>query len=291
MPAASQMMASHLRGRQMPARLPAYDALLRAAHIAFAYEYRQSIGMLPLGRDGRVLDLACGDGFFSEMLARRLGERGSLTAYDLRPGYLDRARRRLAFFRRATVRPQLHFVLGNAYRLPFDDCSFDGTWCCQSFISLDDPVLALRELARVTVKNGHVAILECDEFHHLLLPWPLDLEFGVARAIRKANRSRYGDESKTAVAREVPAMFAEVGLRLVNMKTLCGDRWTPFDRRVRRFLHYWFDALVDRVTSRLWHSERDALKEFIDSSMPNSLWRRPNAELTWLSTVYIGQRT
>jgi ubiquinone/menaquinone biosynthesis C-methylase UbiE len=271
--------------------LPSYDKLLRATHQAFAREYRHSIRSLPTMTDSRVLDMACGDGFFGRLLARRLGAKGTLTACDLRPEYLDRARRRLSHSVDANQGPKIQFTLGNAYQLPFDNRSFDVAWCAQSFISLDDPVRALREMTRVTSHGGHVAVLESDEFHQLLLPWPLDLEVGLTRAIRKANLARYGDPSKTAVSRKIPAMFAEAGLRLVKLTTFGGDRTAPFDSRVERFLHCWFESLLERAMKHLWHSERIMLEGFVDPAAEGSIWRRANAELTWLSTLYIGQRT
>jgi ubiquinone/menaquinone biosynthesis C-methylase UbiE len=270
--------------------VPSYDLLLRATHQAFAQEFGRSIRSVPLRHGSRLLDMACGDGFFTRLLARRVGAGGYVTACDLRPAYLARARRRLTNSIDPDRRPELHFALGDAYRLPFDDCSFDVVWCAQSFISLDDPLRALRELVRVTSANGHVAVLENDEFHQMLLPWPLDLEVGLARAIRRANRSRYGDASKTAVARKIPAMFAEAQLVLVKMTTFSGDRWAPFDHAVERFLHCWFDTLVDRTEKHLLQSERAALEAFVDPNAPGSLWKRPNAELSWLSTLYVGQR-
>jgi ubiquinone/menaquinone biosynthesis C-methylase UbiE len=271
--------------------LPSYDPLLRASHQAFAAELRRSIAVLPLQSSNRVLDLACGDGFFGHLLARRLGPRGLLIACDLRREYLLRARCRLARMPRRVSAPRTQFVLGDAYRLPFEDRFFDFVWCAQSFISFDHPIRALDELKRVTAPEGYVAILESDEFHHLLLPWPLKLESALSRAIQKANLLRYGDPSKTAVGRKVPAMFSESGLRLVGMKTHCGDRTAPFDAKVRRFLRCYFDTLSERTRPHLWRSERQMLQEFTDPEHPTSIWLQPNAELTWLNTVYLGQAT
>ena len=273
--------------------LPSYDSLLRASHDAFDAELRRSIAGLPLHPSSRVLDMACGDGFFGRLLARRLDPRGLLIACDLRPEYLSQARCRFARTPGRRSAPETQFVLGDAYRLPFEDRCFDLVWCAHSFISLDHPERALRELRRVTAPTGYVAILESDEFHHLLFPWPLDLESALSRAMRKANLLRYGDPSRTAVGRKIPAMFSEARLRLVDMKTQC--RWRsarrPFDA-ILAFADFWrpfFDTLSELTYRHLWRSERTCLEEFIDPAQNTSFWLRPNAELTWLSTVYLGQ--
>jgi ubiquinone/menaquinone biosynthesis C-methylase UbiE len=269
--------------------VPTYDRLLRASHRAFAAEHRRSIAGLPLSASNRVLDMACGDGFFGRFLAQRLDSRGLLIECDLRPEYLSRAQDRLTRSAGTTSPPETRFVLGNAYRLPFDNAFFDIVWCAQSFISLDHPILALHELRRVTAPNGHVAILESDEFHHLLLPWPLSLESALWRALQKANLLRYGDPSKTAVGRKIPAMFSEARLKLVATRTCCGNRTAPFDTKLRRFLKRHFDALSERVCSHLRRSERKQFEEFTDPEHRASIWLRANAELTCLSTVYLGQ--
>jgi hypothetical protein len=48
-----------------PTKLPGYAPTLRAYHRAFERELRELIAGLPLRRDDRVLDLACGDGVYS----------------------------------------------------------------------------------------------------------------------------------------------------------------------------------------------------------------------------------
>ena len=53
--------------------LPAYDQQLSGFHRAFERELEAIVSQLPLGPTARVLDLACGDGFYT----RRIAERGT----------------------------------------------------------------------------------------------------------------------------------------------------------------------------------------------------------------------
>jgi len=78
--------------------LPEYERELSAFHKAFAVELEQAIYSLPLGPSSRVLDLACGDGFYTRRLAERLGPGGEVTGADIDPNYLQVARKACAAY-------------------------------------------------------------------------------------------------------------------------------------------------------------------------------------------------
>lgn len=95
-----------------------------------------------------VLDLGCGVG----VATRMLHEHGCM-AFGL-----DVAASRLARARRST--PELAMAAGDARRLPFADCSFDGVLaeCALSLIGYTAAVLA--ECRRVLCPGGRVAVTD-----------------------------------------------------------------------------------------------------------------------------------
>jgi len=70
-------MKSAEPGRTGERRLPVYDGQLSAFHRAFAAELQEILDRLPLQPGMRVLDLACGDGFYTRRIAERLGAGGA----------------------------------------------------------------------------------------------------------------------------------------------------------------------------------------------------------------------
>jgi ubiquinone/menaquinone biosynthesis C-methylase UbiE len=156
--------------------LPGYDGYQHAFHEAFRPELYAALDELPLPFGGSVLDVPCGDGFYAAHLVARAGR---LVAADASGAYLSLARESLADHASAEVRR------ADAYALPFADGTFDLVFSAQSLISLDNPAKAIREMVRVTKPRGHVAILECDQFHHVLLPLPPEQELTVQRGCRR----------------------------------------------------------------------------------------------------------
>jgi ubiquinone/menaquinone biosynthesis C-methylase UbiE len=257
------------------------DPTLMAYQRAFRTELEAAVRSYDLPDGARVLDSPCGDGFYTDLFARHL-RTGTLVAADLSPECLDRAR---SAVRPASPRLSVEFTRADAYRLPFDDDSFDLVWCAQSFITLDDPVRALRELARVARPGGRVAVLETDEYHHVLLPWPVGLELAVQRAVRAESRARYGTGGKFAQARGLRAEFLEAGLRPTGKRTVVADRVGPFGPAEREFLTRHLAYLREFVRMELTPREMAELEQATDPDNPDSLLNRPDAELTCLATV------
>jgi SAM-dependent methyltransferase len=257
------------------------DPYLCAYQTAFRPELEAAVCAYELPDGARVLDSPCGDGFYTGLFARHL-RAGTLVAADVSPECLDRAR---AVVRPASPRLAVEFTPADAYRLPFDDDSFDLAWCAQSFITLDDPVQALRELARVVRPGGRVAVLETDEYHHVLLPWPVGLEQAVQRAVRDESRARFGTSRKYAQARGLRAEFLEAGLTPAGKRTVVADRSAPFGPTEREFLARHLGYLTGFVRMELTPREMAELERATNPDDADSLLNRADAELTCLATI------
>src|SRR5215212_9485386 len=72
--------------------LPDYAPMLTAYHRAHAAELRMMVGDLPLREGDRVLDMPCGDGVYTALLAEQVGSSGSVIGVDLSASYIQLAR-------------------------------------------------------------------------------------------------------------------------------------------------------------------------------------------------------
>jgi SAM-dependent methyltransferase len=103
----------------------------------------------------RILDAACGNGRYSRYLLRQADADAVLTAFDLSPRMLRRARARLRGDR-------VSHAVADLTRLPYADAAFDAVVCGWVLEHLPEPRPGLRELARVLAPGGKLLLL-CTE--------------------------------------------------------------------------------------------------------------------------------
>lgn len=94
----------------------------------------------------RVLDLACGEGYGTAVLADRIGRS---VGVDLTPALLAESAGRY---------PRATFVAGDAFRLPFRDAAFDAVGALQVIEHVTDTDGFVREMARVVTDDGLVYV-------------------------------------------------------------------------------------------------------------------------------------
>lgn len=268
----------------MADRTPDYDSYQSSFHEAFRLELYRILDALPVPAGGRVLDVPCGNGFYTRRLAEHFGETVRLTAVDASDAYLTEARETVAGDARAAV----EFLKVDAYQLPFADAAFDLVWCAQSLISLD-PEPAVREMHRVTKADGTTAVLEVDEFHHVLLPWPTELEAALPAAMHAASVQKYGDGMKLAPARQLRRVLKRCGFRSVRRVTHPIERVAPFDPPTAAFLKHHFRFLRSLVRPNLSAALQTAFDRLTDPDAADSLFRLPDVEMMCLNAVYLAR--
>jgi ubiquinone/menaquinone biosynthesis C-methylase UbiE len=103
----------------------------------------------------RVVDVACGTGIVARVAAARVGPSGSVAGVDLNPGMLNVARSVATNGASASI--QWHEA--SADKLPFANSSFDIAYCQLGLQFFADRPAALREMHRVLVPEGRLALM------------------------------------------------------------------------------------------------------------------------------------
>jgi ubiquinone/menaquinone biosynthesis C-methylase UbiE len=126
---------------------PEYDAWAGGLHSRVAAKL---VDVAAPRRGDAVLDVGCGTGLVTHLLAEAVGAKGSVVGIDLSARMLDLARPR--------ARPNTKFMTMAAEHMVFRDRSFDLITYGQSLPYLIDPLASLEETVRLLRPGGRVAL-------------------------------------------------------------------------------------------------------------------------------------
>jgi ubiquinone/menaquinone biosynthesis C-methylase UbiE len=129
----------------------------------------------------RVLDIASGTGLAAKAALAAVGPTGHVTAADISPAMVTKARQRLDGL------PNVSFAIEDGQQLSFDDASFDAVVCNMGLMYFPDPARGLAESCRVLRPGGRLA----------------------GSVFTRADRALVGGLVRAAVARRDPAKAAE----------------------------------------------------------------------------------
>lgn len=104
----------------------------------------------------RVLEVGPGSGAYTMAAARRVGDRGRVTAIDIEPKMIARVTARAE----ADGAHNVEARLADVYALPFDAGSFDAIFMVTVIGEIPEPGRAMREFYRVLAPSGILAFSE-----------------------------------------------------------------------------------------------------------------------------------
>lgn len=110
---------------------------------------------LALERGEHVLDVGCGTGTTTMMLAERAGPRGSVTGIDISRPMLAHAQARAAI----TPEYSIDFVEGDAQTKPLPLARFDAVYSRFGVMFFEDPAAAFANIGRAVKPGGRLAFV------------------------------------------------------------------------------------------------------------------------------------
>nr|BAL58480.1 methyltransferase type 11 [Candidatus Acetothermum autotrophicum] len=155
----------------------------------------------------RVLDVACGTGLVSFALAPHARE---VVGIDISPGMLAKARE---IRHRRAVR-HVHFTLGKAEHLPFQDGEFDAVVCRLAIHHFAQPEREIGEMARVLKAGGRLVISDTVSSE----------DAREARLHNALERLRDPSHARMLSPTELQRIIESVGLRIGTVYTQTRDR-------------------------------------------------------------------
>ncbi|VUT27685.1 MAG: hypothetical protein SYNGOMJ08_00235 [Candidatus Syntrophoarchaeum sp. GoM_oil] len=184
---------------------------------------------LPPGSLG--LDVGCGIGLQSILLAEAVEPAGHITGIDLSPEFLAYARE---IAEKAGMSERISFQEGDMNNLPFDKDTFDWVWSanCAGYTP-GEPLPILKELVRVVKPGGSVIIIAWSS-QQLLPGYPL-LEARLNATSSGIAPFARGMRSELHFLR-MPGWFREAGMEGITAQTFVGDFYAPLSDKIRSAL-------------------------------------------------------
>lgn len=206
-------------------RAEAYDQNLHLTFKTHGEDEQQVrnrfIAALELQPAARVLEVSCGTGRDSEIIAARLSAEGRLCLQDISFAMLDRCRQRLAH-----VEVPITYSLSNACYLPFPDGYFDAVYSFGGLGEFSDIKRSLAEMVRVSKVGAKIVVGD-----ESMPPWLRETEF--AKILTTTNKQFMAPVPLA----EMPVEAREVCLRwviggvfyLLEFKVGAGEPTGDFD--------------------------------------------------------------
>ena len=161
--------------------------------------------LAPLRGDERVLDAGTGAGALALGLAPLVGE---IVGCDIVPELLTEAKKL------ASGLPNVSFVEGDIFALPFETGSFDIVGTIRTLHHLGRPERAFSELVRVTRPNGRLLVID-----QLAPSDPL-----LALEIDRFERARDPSHARTLSDQDMRGLFDMNGLALLRQEIVAEER-------------------------------------------------------------------
>ncbi len=138
---------------------PIYDRLNNELSFGIHWVWKQMAVSWSEAKSGDTcLDLCCGSGDLTQLLAKQVGHTGSVIGADFAPAQLKNASAKITDIYPPLT--QINWVEADALNLPFSDNYFDAATIGYGLRNVTDIPRCLQELYRVLKPNTQVAILD-----------------------------------------------------------------------------------------------------------------------------------
>jgi ubiquinone/menaquinone biosynthesis C-methylase UbiE len=107
----------------------------------------------------KVLDVGCGTGILTRLIAPSVFPRGKVMGIDISTHFVEIARHNSQNLRCSSV---IKFDVGDAQKLPYPDQYFDAVLAARLLLYIDHPQRAVKELKRVVKKKGRIVLADWD---------------------------------------------------------------------------------------------------------------------------------
>ncbi len=197
-------------------------------------ERRQTVDDLNLKPGDAVLDLGCGPGLWTHLLAEKVKPNGRVVGVDFSPDLINYAVENL---KKDPLKNIIEFRKENFYDLSFKENTFDLVFFGNCFAYITDYFKILEEMKRVTKKGGRTAAKDFDGALFIVHPiepqLPLKILAAVAQALKENPLAPLFDNF---IGRKMHGLFLKAGFKDVSTTSYAIQKLSPLTPEAKRYI-------------------------------------------------------
>jgi|GEM_PF-640099 len=200
---------------------PVSLAQLDELHAPLLPILRYVLAATALPQAGTALDLACGDGRKTALLARACGPGVRLIGIDSDHSAIQRAQR---LQHEAQAELNTNWVVGDALALPLRSGSCSAAFCIAAIGLFNDRPAALRELRRVLAAGGVALVITATQTWAPVTRWPAELAERLRAAYTNALHMGHSALAASAdLGDDMGALLYDVGFSAPHIRAFLLD--------------------------------------------------------------------
>ena len=197
-------------------------------------ERSQMVNELNLKPGDNVLDLGCGPGLWTPMLAEKVKPNGQVIGIDICHELLEYAKKNL---RKSPLKKIIKFQHSDFNNLPFEDNTFDVVFFGNCYAYATDPMQVLEEQKRVTKKGGRIIAKDFDGAIIILHPINPYLSAKILAATARALEEKPPEPFfNNYTGRKLNGLFQKVGIKEVATKSYAIQKLAPLIPEAKRYI-------------------------------------------------------
>lgn len=203
-------------------------------HKTKLHERRETVDNFNLKPGDVVLDLGCGPGLWTHLLAEKVKPNGRVVGLDFSQNLIKCAMENL---KNDPLSKIIEFRKENFYDISFEENTFDFIFFGNCFAYISDYFKVLEEMKRVTKKGGRIAAKDFDGALFIVHPIEPHLSLKILTAaaqVLKENPLEH--QFNNFIGRKMHGLFLQAGFKDVSTTSHAIQKLSPLTPEAKRYI-------------------------------------------------------